>query len=183
MSGEKILEALRALGESDREKGAPPEVEARLLLAFRRNRRERVLRRAGVWAVAAAAVVVMVVAYARRPRVEPARVAVVAPQTVVEKNLAPPAPVVNEPVVSKVKKRRVGDLPHRREIVTEFFPLMDIAPPFERGQLVRVNLPAAAMRTVGLPVREDRLADRVQADVLVGEEGLARAIRFVKYSQ
>jgi hypothetical protein len=37
------------------------------------------------------------------------------------------------------------------------------------------------MRTVGLPVREDRLMDRVQADVLVSEEGLATAIRFVKY--
>ncbi len=36
------------------------------------------------------------------------------------------------------------------------------------------------MRTVGLPVSEDHLADRVQADVLVGEEGLPRAIRFVK---
>jgi hypothetical protein len=71
----------------------------------------------------------------------------------------------------------------RREIVTDFFPLVDYAPPFERGELVRVSLPASAMRTVGLPVREDRLGDRVQADVLVGQEGLARAIRFVSYSQ
>ena len=70
-----------------------------------------------------------------------------------------------------------------REIVTEFFPLIDVAPPFERGELVCVSLPVAAMQTVGLPVREERLGESVQADVLVGEDGLARAIRFVKFEQ
>ena len=90
-----------------------------------------------------------------------------------------PAPVAPRPARRSTRVRQASP----REIVTEFFPLDDVAPPFERGELVRVNLPAAAMRTVGLPVREDRLAERVQADVLVSEEGLARAIRFVKYSQ
>jgi hypothetical protein len=71
--------------------------------------------------------------------------------------------------------------PQAREVVTEFFPLIDSAPPFERGQMLRVQLPAAAMRTVGLPVREDHLADPIQADVLVGEEGMPRAIRFVRF--
>jgi hypothetical protein len=70
-----------------------------------------------------------------------------------------------------------------REVVTQFFPLLDVAPPFERGELLRVTVPASTMRKVGLPVREDRLTDRVYADVLVGEEGLARAIRFISYEQ
>ena len=65
--------------------------------------------------------------------------------------------------------------------MTEFFPLIDSAQPFERGQMLRVQLPAAAMRNVGLPVREDHLADPIQADVLVGEEGMPRAIRFVRF--
>ena len=73
--------------------------------------------------------------------------------------------------------------PQPREIVTEFFPLLDVAPPFERGELLRVTVPASTMRKVGLPVAENRLADRVYADVLVGNEGLARAIRFVSYEQ
>lgn len=60
---------------------------------------------------------------------------------------------------------------------------MDVPPPVGHGALVRVNLPAEAMRAVGLPVREDRLSERVQADVLLSEEGLATAIRFVKVSQ
>ena len=65
-------------------------------------------------------------------------------------------------------------------MVTEFFPLIDVAPEFGRGELVRVRVPAGTMLSVGLPVREDRLADPVDADLLIGEEGLARAIRFVR---
>lgn len=53
--------------------------------------------------------------------------------------------------------------------------------PVEAGQLVRISLPRSAMRVAGLPVREDELDGRVQADVLVGEDGVARAIRFVSY--
>lgn len=67
-----------------------------------------------------------------------------------------------------------------REIVTDFFPLIDAPPPIGRGELVRVMVPASTMRTVGLPVNEDRLTDQVKADVLVSEDGLATAIRFVR---
>jgi len=69
------------------------------------------------------------------------------------------------------------------EIDTPFFPLLDAPPPFERGELVRVSLPASAMRVVGLPVREESLEEPVLADVLIGEEGMARAIRFVSFEQ
>jgi hypothetical protein len=84
-------------------------------------------------------------------------------------------------MVRKTARRVRGPVTGPQEVVTDFFPLMDPAPPFERGQLLRVELPASAMQMVGLPVREDRLADSVQADVLVGEEGLPRAIRFVSF--
>ena len=47
--------------------------------------------------------------------------------------------------------------------------------------MLRVQVPAPAMRTVGLPVLEERLADPIQADVLIGEEGMPRAIRFVRF--
>ena len=57
---------------------------------------------------------------------------------------------------------------------------MESALPFDRGQLLRVELPASVLRSVGLPVHEDHLGDLIQAEVLVGEEGLPRAIRFVK---
>ncbi len=85
------------------------------------------------------------------------------------------APVQIAPV-----RIRHGRTRQPREIVTDFFPLIEAPPPLDHGELFRVTVSAAAMRTVGLPVSEDRLADRVQADVLVSEDGLATAIRFVK---
>lgn len=48
------------------------------------------------------------------------------------------------------------------------------------GQLVRVELPRSAMATFGLPMNMDRANERIKADVLVGTDGRARAIRFVE---
>ena len=50
-------------------------------------------------------------------------------------------------------------------------------------QVVRVRLPRSAMRSVGLPVNEDRWMEQVPADVLLGQDGVARAVRFVKVAQ
>jgi hypothetical protein len=102
-----------------------------------------------------------------------------APQA--EPEISVPQPVVRAASGTPRAVRQRPAAP--REVTTDFFPLVDYAPPFERGELVRVSVPASAMRAVGLPVREERIADRVQADILVGQEGLARAIRFVSYSQ
>ena len=71
----------------------------------------------------------------------------------------------------------------RREIVTQFFALTDSTLPLDRSQLLRVRVPASVMYSVGLPVNPDRWTERVDADVVVGEEGMARAIRFVGYEQ
>ncbi len=75
MSDERILLALRALAESDREKEASPELEARLLRAFEHKRRQRSWRVAAVWAsagaAAAAAIVIGIVVANHRPRPEP----------------------------------------------------------------------------------------------------------------
>lgn len=155
-------ELLRALAESDRKKEAPPEVEIRLKAAFRRKHKRR------IWPYFAAAAAGMALFFVRVPKPQTMEIAVVTP------------PV---PVLPVAKARVIHRKPRPpQEIVTEFYPLMDDPPPFERGELLRVSLPAAAMRSVGVPVSEDRLADTVQADVLVGQEGLARAIRFVNTS-
>jgi hypothetical protein len=53
-------------------------------------------------------------------------------------------------------------------------------PPFEYGSVLRVELPRSALRAVGLPVNENRLSERIDADVLLGQDGLARAVRFVQ---
>lgn len=65
------------------------------------------------------------------------------------------------------------------EVLTEFVSLMDAQPPVGRGILVRAIVPVAMMRSAGLRGWESAEDDTVQADVLLGEEGLPRAIRFV----
>ncbi len=67
------------------------------------------------------------------------------------------------------------------EIATDFFPINYGTTPNlqEGGQLLRVELPRAAVARFGLPVNMDRADERVKADVLVGADGLAQAIRFI----
>jgi hypothetical protein len=56
------------------------------------------------------------------------------------------------------------------------WPGSEVLPRFESGQLVRVELPASVLPLLGLePVRA--AAGTVEADVLVGQDGFARAVR------
>jgi len=191
-SEEHIVAALRALAEEDAGLEAPLRVEDRVRKAFRRKHARRKWRNGLTWSLALAAAVIVAV-FVRMPDKQhpaPARAKDVAtrpPQLAVADHIvADPQPVEIPPASVPVRQvRRIApksDL-QPREVVTEFFPLLDVAPPFERGELLRVTVPASTMRKVGLPVNENRLTGRVYADVLVGNEGLARAIRFVSYEQ
>jgi hypothetical protein len=68
------------------------------------------------------------------------------------------------------------------EIATEFIPMFygQGLSPTESARLVRVRLPRSALASFGLPLAEDRRAGRIEADVILGEDGVARAIRFVR---
>lgn len=68
------------------------------------------------------------------------------------------------------------------EVVTEFIPLgnSDYLASDDARQVGRVELPRSALSSIGLPVSADRAGERIKADVLLGEDGLARAIRFVR---
>ena len=68
------------------------------------------------------------------------------------------------------------------EIATDFMPLGDFSPVSlqDGGQIVRVKLRRSALVRFGLPVNMDRYNENVKADVLVGVDGLAHAIRFVQ---
>jgi hypothetical protein len=176
MSEDRVLQALKALAENDHDREAPPTVEARLLRQFHARRTSHKWRWAGIAAIAAGVVLAVLLSMNRSPK-PVARTA--APAVQIPQEAALPVAPVAPPAPRKAARKMAR--PEAREVVTDFFPLMDPAPPFERGQMLRVQLPAAAMRTVGLPVREDHLADPIQADVLVGEEGMPRAIRFVRF--
>ena len=69
-----------------------------------------------------------------------------------------------------------------QEVATEFIPLVQAGPytQAEEGHLVRVELPRSALASFGLPVNAEATGGRVKADVLMGQDGVARAIRFVR---
>ncbi|MEP6635348.1 MAG: hypothetical protein ABJB97_01390 [Acidobacteriota bacterium] len=68
------------------------------------------------------------------------------------------------------------------EVASAFVPLGYMSPVSfqDGGQIVRVELTRAAMANLGFAVNMDRYNERVKADVLVGNDGLARAIRIVQ---
>lgn len=68
------------------------------------------------------------------------------------------------------------------EDTTDFIPLRygDDHEPMESGDVIRVLMPRSALITLGLPVNVVRADEPVMADLLIGEDGLARAIRFVR---
>ncbi|MBC8031299.1 MAG: hypothetical protein H7Z16_14390 [Pyrinomonadaceae bacterium] len=68
------------------------------------------------------------------------------------------------------------------EVTTDFIPIAfgNASNVQEGGQVVRLELPRYAMARFGVPVNEERYDERVKADVWVGADGFARAIRFVQ---
>jgi hypothetical protein len=68
-----------------------------------------------------------------------------------------------------------------RESEQPFVPIPYLAPPapYERIEVVRMELPVAALIAAGLSVRTADPGARVEADVLVGQDGRARAVRLV----
>lgn len=73
-----------------------------------------------------------------------------------------------------------------QEATTEFFPLFYSSVPSAQTHLVRVELPRESLARFGLMSADgiSRPSGTVLADVLVGDDGLARAVRFVrKFSQ
>jgi hypothetical protein len=68
------------------------------------------------------------------------------------------------------------------EIATDFLPLTygNNLSQFDDGQVVRVEVPRSLLQSFGFPVNAERVGERVKADVLLGNDGVARAIRFIR---
>jgi flagellar biosynthesis/type III secretory pathway M-ring protein FliF/YscJ len=154
----------RALNEADAasdEMSASPAVEARLLAEVRaiaRARRQRNVVMA--LAVAAAILVAVAISFWRSDQAADLR-------------------VTTEPAV------HIGPVAHAaasRDIATDFMPLAFAYVPAFSTHIVRMVLPRRAMASFGLGSFElvDDAAATVTADVVIGEDGLARYIRFVR---
>ncbi|HKO63148.1 MAG TPA: hypothetical protein VJV03_18445 [Pyrinomonadaceae bacterium] len=77
----------------------------------------------------------------------------------------------------------VGSLTDETSEVASPFMAMGYTNPAnmqEGAQVVRVELPRYAMARFGLPVNMERYDELVKADVWLGTDGVARAIRFVQ---
>ena len=59
------------------------------------------------------------------------------------------------------------------------WPGAEAWPRFESGSLVRVDLPVSALAALGLPEPSSTVSV-VQADIVVGQDGFARAVRVVQ---
>jgi len=83
---------------------------------------------------------------------------------------APPLEASNSPAMAGVEE---GD--------AAFIPLPGAAalPQDEDVDLVRVELPRSAITALGIPNIDEGAAESVEAEVLVGQDGMARAVRFL----
>jgi hypothetical protein len=71
---------------------------------------------------------------------------------------------------------------HAGEVATDFLPLTFLADNAaqESGHVVRVRVSRSALIAFGVPMNVDRVGELIVADVVIGDDGLARAIRFIQ---
>jgi len=68
------------------------------------------------------------------------------------------------------------------EAATDFYviPYVPQFGPNDRVRVIRMNAPVSMLADYGLPVYSDKAFYPIQADVMVGDDNIARAIRFVQ---
>ena len=148
-----LSELLREVAEADAELGASPAVRQRLLQEVRTRRGMRRVAALKMYALAAGLVIATAL-------------------PVWQLTTAPPSYESSRPVIATTDP----------ELATAFFPLAYGTVPVTEGSIVRVEVsPAAVAALGGEPLDTSRSQrDVVLADVLVGSDGLARAVRFVR---
>jgi hypothetical protein len=157
ISRPRLMAALRALRADDEAGGASAVVPARLLDEVRRLRRAR--RRSLVKTSVLAAGLCIATA----------------------------APIwqlaTRDPRTPLSASGQGLPVPQDGEMTTAFFPLIYNTVPMTSGRLVRLEVPPETLTAFGVEIRESSggpASRKVLADVIVGEDGLARAVRFVR---
>ncbi|HKX32619.1 MAG TPA: hypothetical protein VJ302_33345 [Blastocatellia bacterium] len=191
----RMTAGLRALAAEEAVTNAPERVGAALRAAFEERsaaapppKSSWPVRRRLVWGLAAAAVLllsVMIIGL-RRHETHPPEAG---PQAKLElpssiaANSAPesaPDPLSRPPV--RRAPRRARPAPEKAvENGSDFFPLTFVAKsePTEFIQTVRVEIPRSTLLMMGWPVNIDRGEGMIKADIIIGEDGVARAVRLL----
>lgn len=153
----ELLECLRALA-ADGPREAPLHVEERLRMEFRkRNRRRVLLRWLPTSAIAAAAALVAFALWIHTEKTKP----------------LPPVANLQAHVITVAAEDGSDN---------SFYPLPEAEglPAVENAMVVRVQLPVSSLQLMGVPVSEERADASVQADLLLGQDGLARGVRLAQ---
>ena len=182
-SDRAISESLRRLAAETDVPDWNPASERALLAAFDAARSRRPRRRAWiVYSAAAAAVAIAAVALTTLSKHELNRVTTTAGISVTQPRIAPTqvvaAAATDHPAKAVPVRRASRPATVRASRTAPQFiswPGASELPAFESGELMRVDLPASMAVSLGL-VRATRSAV-VQADVLFGQDGFARAVR------
>jgi hypothetical protein len=156
-----LTSALRAVAEDEARAGASPAVETRLLAEVRSIAHARRRRKyAAVYAVAAALALAVSVAAWRTW-----------------------SPVRQRPAIARLPSVEPRTGASTGEAATDFLPLIFRSVPISHAQIIRLEVPRTALASFGLASTdsfESSSSGTVLADVVVGEDGLARAVRFVQ---
>jgi len=162
--------ALQALRETTRDAETPQRVEMRLLHEFGMRHRTRKARSAAIfaaWALATAAVLFAGVSW-RNWRLTQAHGNVSAENVVKTDAPAPsvtPADTSEEPTLIADNEGEFTLLPGSLPQETD------------DSAIVRVGMQRGALSALGLAVNEERVSDWIQVDLLVGPDGLPKAVR------
>ena len=76
----------------------------------------------------------------------------------------------------------IGRTGSESEALSDFIPLTHLssATAIESGQVIRVKVPLSAFLAFGLPVSPEHADQLVNAEVVVGDDGVERAVRLVR---
>lgn len=197
LAGERVLIAgVGAVRAAIANEQAPAHLEQLLLSAFRERatavtgtHASGMLHASGVrtWKVAAVAAAILLAATIGTMVLVRSGSPTAPPQAKAEAPLmsegTPNAAADQDQVAESPKShRRTRRRPPRVETVTEYFPLSegDDLESLEFTQVVRVELTPSALREVGLPASYASEGEFIKADIALGHDGIARAIRFVR---
>ena len=205
LSEERSLSAsLRALSLAMNAVAAPSHVEDHLMSAFTQQQFSQKVRRANHWSywnVAAAAAVLVVLGIgiaawnlrgSRPTELSQIPPQVLLPEPIAAVSLPEPKPSSRMSYVRPRTKPSRAAKPEpattatseisQTEVASDFMPIgyVNSASLQDGGSVVRVELPRSTIVSLGFAVNMNLYGERVKADVLLGADGLARAIRFVQ---
>jgi hypothetical protein len=188
--------ALRALAETMDSERSAARLEPALRIAFQKEKRERQRSRsvAGWVAVGIAASLLLSIGVLSRhwvfgPERKPPTVATsAAVQPDDAANARTPKTAAKEALEARNHRKSNSRVPAKRtdsqELMTGFYELSyaESSDHMMSGEIVRVTLRGSVLPGIGFPVAldGDRAAEQITADLLVGENGLPLAIRFVR---